>query len=113
MLIANLLIFISFIAPHRFYVGFRYALPLTEMAVESLLQDKVDRAIAFTQYPQYSCSTTGSSLCELYRNIKKHDPNNTIPWKIIDRWGTNPLLVKVFFFFHKKKLKLKLITNNN
>jgi ferrochelatase len=54
-------------APHKPYVMFRYAEPLTETCLEEMKRDGVKRAIAFTQYPQYSCSTTGSSLNELMR----------------------------------------------
>ena len=46
-------------APHKFYIGFRYVHPLTEEAIEEMEKDGVERAVAFTQYPQYSCSTTG------------------------------------------------------
>lgn len=46
-------------APHKFYIGFRYVNPLTEDAIEEMEKDGVERAVAFTQYPQYSCSTTG------------------------------------------------------
>ena len=41
------------IAPHRPYIAFRYAAPLTEHAVQQMLDDGVTRAVAFTQYPQY------------------------------------------------------------
>ena len=40
-------------APHKFYVGFRYAAPLTETALEEIEEDNLDHVIAFTQYPQY------------------------------------------------------------
>ena len=40
-------------APHKFYVGFRYAAPLTETAIEEIEADNLDHVIAFTQYPQY------------------------------------------------------------
>jgi ferrochelatase len=41
-------------APHKFYVGFRYAAPLTETAIEEIENDKPEHVIAFTQYPQYT-----------------------------------------------------------
>lgn len=50
-------------APHKYYIGFRYVHPLTEEAIEEMEKDGIERAIAFTQYPQYSCSTTGECLC--------------------------------------------------
>ncbi|KAJ3258453.1 hypothetical protein HK103_003575 [Boothiomyces macroporosus] len=83
-------------APHKSYVGFRYAAPLTEETIVQMKQDGVDRAVAFTLYPQYSCSTTGSSLNELHRILKIHDPNHKIHWSVIDRWATHPGLVNTF-----------------
>jgi len=95
-------------APHRPYVAFRYAEPLTEDVYRRMLKDGVKRAVAFTQYPQYSCSTTGSSLNELWKwrqrlegssssSHHKNDKNagemGTIQWSVIDRWPTHPGLV--------------------
>lgn len=54
-------------APHKYYIGFRYVHPLTEEAVEQMERDGVQRAIAFTQYPQYSCSTTGEPAARAVR----------------------------------------------
>jgi ferrochelatase len=66
---------------------------------------KGGRAVAFTQYPQYSCSTTGSSLNELWkwrnrlegkRANGEVDPAGAIQWSVIDRWPTHPGLVEAF-----------------
>lgn len=92
-------------APHKPYVAFRYASPLTEVAYEQLLKDGVKRAVAFTQYPQFSYSTTGSSLNELWRTIKKLDPERTIEWSTIDRWPTAQGLIDGFSENIEKKLK--------
>ena len=54
-------------APHKFYVAFRYTHPTSDDALRAMHADGVERAVAFTQYPQFSCSTTGSSLNELWR----------------------------------------------
>ncbi|KAL7269859.1 ferrochelatase hem15 [Rhizina undulata] len=83
-------------APHKPYVAFRYAAPLTEETFLQLKKDGIKRAVAFTQYPQYSCSTTGSSLNELWRLAKKYDKEGQIDWSIIDRWPTHKGLVDVF-----------------
>lgn len=95
-------------APHKPYVAFRYADPLTEEMYNRLLDDgfgrgKGGRAVAFTQYPQYSCSTTGSSLNELWKWRTRleggragEDPAGTIQWSVIDRWPTHPGLVETF-----------------
>lgn len=99
-------------APHKPYVAFRYANPLTEDMYKQLLADgfgggKGGRAVAFTQYPQYSCSTTGSSLNELWRLRHKLEgkttegvagggEDGTINWSVIDRWPVHPGLVDAF-----------------
>lgn len=75
-------------APHKAYVAFRYARPLTQDTARQMKADGVKRAIAFTQYPQYSCSTTGSSLNELYRRGKGGEMGD-VQWSVIDRWGTH------------------------
>jgi hypothetical protein len=56
-------------APHKSYVAFRYVHPLADETARRMKEDGVRRAIAFTQYPQYSCSTTGSSLNDIYRKV--------------------------------------------
>ncbi|EJF58215.1 ferrochelatase [Dichomitus squalens] len=76
-------------APHKAYVAFRYARPLTDETAREMKADGVKRAVAFTQYPQYSCSTTGSSLNELYRKGKTGDFGDGVEWSVIDRWGTH------------------------
>ncbi|PQE06273.1 ferrochelatase protein [Rutstroemia sp. NJR-2017a BBW] len=96
-------------APHKPYVAFRYANPLTEEMYNRLLEDgfgggKGGRAVAFTQYPQYSCSTTGSSLNELWKwrqrlegkaaGSKVNGSDGTIDWSVIDRWPVHPGLTE-------------------
>ncbi|KAJ5113876.1 hypothetical protein N7456_002410 [Penicillium angulare] len=97
-------------APHKPYVAFRYAAPLTETMYNQLFEDgfgngKGGRAVAFTQYPQYSCSTTGSSLNELWKLRNRMegkradgevDQAGAIQWSVIDRWPTHPGLVEAF-----------------
>jgi protoporphyrin/coproporphyrin ferrochelatase len=83
-------------APHKPYVAFRYANPLTEDTLKQMKQDGIKRAVAFTQYPQYSCSTTGSSLNEIYRRGIAGETGD-VRWSVIDRWGTHPGLIEVRF----------------
>ena len=40
-------------APHKPYIGFRYANPLTEETLDLMEKDGVENAVAFSQYPQY------------------------------------------------------------
>jgi ferrochelatase len=87
-------------APHKAYTAFRYARPLTDEMLDEMKADGVQRAVAFTQYPQYSCSTTGSSLNELYREIQRRKGTNSsesnIHWSVIDRWPTHDGLISAF-----------------
>uniref|UniRef100_A0A2P2I2L6 Ferrochelatase n=1 Tax=Hirondellea gigas TaxID=1518452 RepID=A0A2P2I2L6_9CRUS len=83
-------------APHRHYVAFRYARPLTDEALTSMESDGVEHCIAFSQYPQYCCSTTGSSMNAIHAHYAaKKEPTN-MRWSVIDRWCTNPHLVRCF-----------------
>jgi ferrochelatase len=79
-------------------------------------RDRPQQIIAFTQYPQYSCSTTGSSLNAIARyytaKTKKSklekdnkisytdEPTdnqilNDLQWSVIDRWQTHPGFIEV------------------
>ncbi|MGH7629791.1 MAG: ferrochelatase [Gemmatimonadales bacterium] len=73
-------------APHSFYVAFRYIQPRSEDALRAMQADGVERAVAFTQYPQFSCSTTGSSLNELWRAARRLQLADGFAWSVIDRW---------------------------
>jgi len=86
---------------------------------------KGGRAVAFTQYPQYSCSTTGSSLNELWKwrqrlesssrnpsstsssspsSLIESNPSGGIQWSVIDRWPTHQGLVDAFAHNIEQKL---------
>ena len=81
-------------APHKFYVAFRYVEPKSEDALRAMERDGVTRAVAFTQYPQFSCSTTGSSLNELWRAARRLGLQNSFEWSVIDRWPTHPTFIE-------------------
>lgn len=63
----------------RVVVAMRYWHPLTEEAIESLRREACDELVLLPLYPQYSRTTTGSSLNEWRR---KYDSNH-IPVKTI------------------------------
>lgn len=85
-----------------------------------IFRDGVERAIAFSQYPQYSCTTSGSSINALvshYRNsggtyngIEFIEPPNLKynqigpVWSFIDRWYTNSYFVNAFTNMIKAEL---------
>jgi len=81
-------------APHKVYIAFRYASPSSREALQQMKADGVQRAVAFTQYPQYSCATTGSSLNELWRAVREQGLEHAFQWSIIDRWPVHPGFVE-------------------
>jgi ferrochelatase len=93
-------------APHKPYVGFRYVTPFTEDALKEIESDAPERVVVFSQYPQYSCATSGSSFNSIYTYYKNKElPNKNIQWSVIDRWPTHPLLAKTFAERIKDELK--------
>jgi ferrochelatase len=77
-------------APHGFYIAFRYTKPSSADALRQMQADGIERAVAFTQYPQFSCSTTGSSLNELWRAAERTGLRDAFQWSIVDRWSVHP-----------------------
>ena len=77
-------------APHRFYIAFRYTQPFSDDALRAMAGDGVARAVVFTQYPQWSCSTTGASINELQRALVRTGLQDRFDWSLIDRWHLHP-----------------------
>lgn len=80
-------------APHKHYTCFRYADPLTEEVLAAMKRDGVQRAVAFSQYPQFSCTTTGSSLNHLWRESLRLGMRKQFKWSVIDRWHLHPTFI--------------------
>lgn len=94
-------------SPHKYYVAFRYAKPLLTEALEELVSDDVKRVVIFSQYPHYSCSTSGSSLNQLAQHLTSlpsDHPLNSIKWSLIDRWPLNRGLIKCVADLIQKEL---------
>lgn len=81
-------------APHKYYVAFRYVDPLTEDTLDEIEQDGLERTVIFSQYPQYSCATSGSSFNAIHTYYKNRELPKDMKWSIIDRWSTHPTFVK-------------------
>ncbi|XP_033322960.2 ferrochelatase, mitochondrial [Megalopta genalis] len=81
-------------APHKHYVAFRYADPLTENTLQEIEKDGLEHTVIFSQYPQYSCATTGSSFNAIYKYYKKRQLPPNMKLSVVDRWATNPLYIK-------------------
>ncbi|XP_077221503.1 ferrochelatase-2, chloroplastic-like [Tasmannia lanceolata] len=58
--------------PAKVYVGMRYWHPFTEEAIEQIKRDGITKLVVLPLYPQFSISTSGSSL-RLLESIFKED----------------------------------------
>lgn len=86
-------------APHKFYPCFRYSSPMTEETVANVLSDNPSKIIAFTQYPHYSCATTGNSLRELLKFLPQEK------FSVISKYATHSLYVKAWTELIKTQLE--------
>jgi ferrochelatase len=68
----------------EFALAMRYWKPTSEQALDALLRAGCDRLLSLTQYPQYSIATTGSSVNELLRAMKRR--KILLPLDRIDAW---------------------------
>jgi len=75
------------LAPFKPYVAFRYAPPTSDDALRAMHRDGVRRAVVLTLYPQYSVATTGSSVRELDRALKRTGLEGAFDFTTIDRWA--------------------------
>jgi ferrochelatase len=60
----------------RVFVGMRYWHPMTDTAVQNLTQENIRRVVLLPLYPQYSKTTTGSSINEWNRVLNRHGIGN-------------------------------------
>ncbi|KDP34118.1 hypothetical protein JCGZ_07689 [Jatropha curcas] len=68
------------------YVGMRYWYPFTEEAIHQIKRDRITRLVVLPLYPQFSISTTGSSL-RVLQNIFREDAYlSRLPVSIIQSW---------------------------
>lgn len=62
----------------RCFVAMRYWHPFTGEAIEQLRSAECDEVVLLPLYPQYSCTTTGSSLNEWRRQFRLDVPLHTV-----------------------------------
>ena len=77
----------------RTYVALRHWRPFIADAIDRLTADKIDHVVALPLYPQYSRATTGSSLSELRRVLRK--AVSSLKVKEIESWYDHPAYLDV------------------
>uniref|UniRef100_A0A803NFK4 Ferrochelatase n=1 Tax=Cannabis sativa TaxID=3483 RepID=A0A803NFK4_CANSA len=68
------------------YVGMRYWYPFTEEAIQQIKRDRITRLVVLPLYPQYSISTTGSSIRVLQSLFRKDAHLSKLPVAVIKSW---------------------------
>ena len=77
--------------PVRVVVGMRYGQPSIARAVAELMRGGADRILAFPMYPQYAGATTGSSLQQLFDDIK--DLRVVPPVRVVPPYFDDPAYI--------------------
>lgn len=72
--------------PANVYVAMRYWHPFTEEAVHQIKRDGITKLVVLPLYPQYSISTTGSSVRALQNIFKDDSYLSRLPVAIIESW---------------------------
>jgi ferrochelatase len=75
------------------YVAMRYWHPLTEETIKEIQREKFDKIILLPMYPQYSKTTSGSSLNEWDRKTSAVGLNS-IPAHVIEHFHDYPFYVE-------------------
>jgi ferrochelatase len=74
------------LANAQVYVGMRYWHPYTEEALEQIKRDGVGRLVILPLYPQFSISTSGSSLRLLEQLFKQDEALAKLKHTVIPSW---------------------------
>ena len=77
----------------RVFVAMRYWHPLTDAVLEELRQESIRRVILLPLYPQYSKSTTGSSINEWMRGAARWKENE-LRVDVIGEYCDHPMYVQ-------------------
>lgn len=79
------------------YIGMRYWHPFTEEALEQIRKDRIEALVILPLYPQFSISTSGSSLRLLQEEFAKQQPHNfyrNMVHTVVPSWYDRPGYVK-------------------
>jgi ferrochelatase len=84
----------------KVYIGMRYWHPLIEDIIPEIHKDGIRKLIALSLYPQYSVTTSGSSISKLKEVIADYQIETTY----ISSWHDHPLYIEALVDVIKKGL---------
>ncbi|KAG6417097.1 hypothetical protein SASPL_119247 [Salvia splendens] len=91
--------------PANVYVAMRYWHPFTEEAVHQIKRDRITRLVVLPLYPQYSISTTGSSIRVLRDMFRNDEYLSGVPVAIIQSWYQREGYIKSMADLIEKELQ--------
>ncbi|GAA0142960.1 lyase [Lithospermum erythrorhizon] len=91
--------------PANVYVAMRYWHPFTEEAVQQIKRDKITKLVVLPLYPQYSISTTGSSIRVLQSLFREDMHLSGIPVAVIQSWYQREGYIKSMADLIEKELQ--------
>lgn len=89
----------------KVYVGMRYWHPFTEEAIQMIKKDKITRLVVLPLYPQFSISTSGSSLRLLEEIFREDEYLVNMQHTVIPSWYQREGYVKAMATLIDKELK--------
>ncbi|CAI9106345.1 OLC1v1005475C2 [Oldenlandia corymbosa var. corymbosa] len=91
--------------PAKVYVGMRYWHPFTEEAIEQIKKDKITKLVVLPLYPQFSISTSGSSLRLLESLFREDDYLVNMQHTVIPSWYQREGYIKAMADLIEKELQ--------
>ncbi|KAL3818968.1 hypothetical protein ACJIZ3_004873 [Penstemon smallii] len=92
--------------PANVYVAMRYWHPFTEEAIHQIKRDRITRLVVLPLYPQYSISTTGSSVRVLRDMFRDDIFLSRLPVAIIQSWYQREGYIKSMADLIQKELQI-------
>ncbi|KAH7279220.1 hypothetical protein KP509_37G010900 [Ceratopteris richardii] len=89
----------------KIYIGMRYWHPFTEEALEQIKRDQITKLVVLPLYPQYSISTSGSSLRLLEEIFRNDQYLGTLNHTVIPSWYQREGYVKAMAKLISQELK--------
>ncbi|KAJ8452795.1 hypothetical protein Cgig2_014558 [Carnegiea gigantea] len=91
--------------PAKVYVGMRYWHPFTEEAIEEIKRDGITKLVVLPLYPQFSISTSGSSLRLLESIFREDEYLVNMQHTVIPSWYQREGYIKAMGDLIEKELK--------
>jgi protoporphyrin/coproporphyrin ferrochelatase len=85
----------------KVYTGMRYWRPFIEDVITAIHRDGIKKVIVLSLYPQYSVTTSGSSISQ----VKKVLPDYPIDVDCVSSWHNHPLYIEALVDVIEKGIK--------